>query len=201
MTYAVEEIANTLQNARKAKGLTQRALGRSAAVPQSHVSKIERGAVDLRVSSLVELARVLDLELMLVPRRNVPVVDSIIGSHAEVASAGKESEGRPLQELMRLQDAVGELLKANSSDMGLAQLAGLVRQLQFYRIPARHLGTIRSVRQAVQASRDDPEGRHAVRDWLSQLGGLRDILAHDPNTAKEAEGSRPAYSLDEDRNG
>ena len=200
MTYAAEHIANTLHNARKAKGLTQRALGRSAAVPQSHVSKIERGAVDLRVSSLVELARVLDLELMLVPRRIVPVVDSIIGSHAEGASAGKESEGRPLKELMRLQDGVGELIKANSSDVGLAQLAGLVRQLQFYRIPARHLGTIRSVRQAVQASRDDPEGRPTVRDWLSQLGGLRNILAQDPDTAKQEEGSRPAYSLDEDRN-
>ena len=111
MTYAVEHIANTLQNTRKAKGLTQRGLGRSAAVPQSHVSRIERGAVDLRVSSLVELARVLDLELMLVPRRIVPVVDSIIGRRAEGASAGKESEGRPLQELMRLQDSLGELLR------------------------------------------------------------------------------------------
>ena len=64
ITYATEHIASTLKNARRAKGLGQRALGKKAAVPQSHISKIENGAVDLRVSSLVELARALHLELM-----------------------------------------------------------------------------------------------------------------------------------------
>ena len=43
----------------------------------SHVSKIENGAVDLRVSSLAELARALDLELTLVRRKTVPAVRSI----------------------------------------------------------------------------------------------------------------------------
>ena len=77
MTYATEHLAAALKNARRAKGLSQRALGKMAAVPQSHVSKIENGAVDLRVSSLAELARALDLELMLVPRKTVPAVRSI----------------------------------------------------------------------------------------------------------------------------
>lgn len=78
MTYATEHLADRLKNARRAKGLSQRALGKMAALPQSHVSKIEAGAVDLRVSSLVELARALDLELMLVPRKTVPAVQSIV---------------------------------------------------------------------------------------------------------------------------
>ena len=71
MTYATEHIASALKDARRAKSLTQRELGKKAAVPQSHISKIESGAVDFRVSSLVELARALDLELMLVPRKTV----------------------------------------------------------------------------------------------------------------------------------
>ena len=79
MAYATEHIAGTLKNARRARGLTQRSLGRKTALPQSHISKIESGAVDLRVSSLVELARALHLELMLVPRVAVPAVQSIIG--------------------------------------------------------------------------------------------------------------------------
>lgn len=82
MPYTTEHIAGTLKTARQAKRLTQRALGRKVAVPQSHISKIENGAVDLRVSSLVELARALHLELMLVPRKTVPVVQSIIRSDA-----------------------------------------------------------------------------------------------------------------------
>ena len=82
MTYATEHIAGSLRNARRAKGLTQRALGKKAAVPQSYISKIENGAVDLRVSSLVELARALNLELMLVPRKTVSAVQSIIRGDA-----------------------------------------------------------------------------------------------------------------------
>ena len=85
MPYTIEHIAGGLKNARQEKGLTQRALGRKAAVPQSHISKIENGLVDLRLSSLVELARALQLELMLVPRATVPVVQSIIRGDASEA--------------------------------------------------------------------------------------------------------------------
>ena len=77
MTYATEHIAPTLRSAREARGLSQRALSAKVGLPQSHISKIENGAVDLRVSSLVELARALDLELMLVPRKAVSAVHTL----------------------------------------------------------------------------------------------------------------------------
>jgi hypothetical protein len=57
-------------------------------VPQGHISKIENGAVDLRVSSLVALARVLDLELTLVPRKSIPAVNSIVRSTAGASPQG-----------------------------------------------------------------------------------------------------------------
>jgi len=60
-------MAETLRTARLRKGLTQRELGQLAGVPQSHISKIEAGGVDLRLSSLVALAQVLDLSLNLAP--------------------------------------------------------------------------------------------------------------------------------------
>ena len=201
MTYAIEHIASKLKDARKAKGLTQRSLGKNAALPQSHISKIENGAVDLRVSSLVELARVLDLELMLVPRRTVSAVQSIIRGEGEGAPLGKKSEGQVLRELAQLQDAAAELVKAHPSDVELAQLAGLVRQLQFYWIPAQHLDTIRSVRRAVQASRTHSDSLETVCNWLPRLRGLRNSLAHELGGGGEGESTRPAYSLDEDQNG
>jgi transcriptional regulator with XRE-family HTH domain len=77
MTLATDPIAHALKMARQRRGLSQRGLSRLTGVPQSHISRIERGAVDLRLSSLIELARTLDLELMLVPRRSVGAVRSI----------------------------------------------------------------------------------------------------------------------------
>ena len=82
MAYQTEHIAAHLKAARERKGYSQRALSSKAGVPQSHISKIEKGNVDLRLSSLVELARVLDLELILVPRKAVPAVKAVIRSTA-----------------------------------------------------------------------------------------------------------------------
>lgn len=78
MKNTPDHIARTLLEARKRKGLSQRALADLAGVPQSHISKIESGAVDLRLSSLIELSRALGLELELVPRSAVPAVQSIV---------------------------------------------------------------------------------------------------------------------------
>lgn len=80
MNYTIEHIARALREAREAKGLSQRELGRKAGVPQGHISRIENGAVDLRLSSLVALARTLDLELALVPRKAVPAIKSLARS-------------------------------------------------------------------------------------------------------------------------
>ena len=87
MTYATEHVARTLRNAREARGMSQRALSARAGIPQSHISKIENGAVDLRVSSLVELARVLDLDLVLVPRKAVSAVHAIVRRRDESEKA------------------------------------------------------------------------------------------------------------------
>ncbi|WP_119272276.1 helix-turn-helix domain-containing protein [Taklimakanibacter deserti] len=78
MAYIVEDIGKDLKKARQGKGLSQRALSAASGVPQGHISKIETGTVDLRLSSLIELARILDLELMLVPRKYIPAVQSIV---------------------------------------------------------------------------------------------------------------------------
>ena len=46
MSYESEKLAATLKAAREKKGLSQRALSAHAGVPQSHISKIESGAVN-----------------------------------------------------------------------------------------------------------------------------------------------------------
>ena len=56
MSYETQEIAARLKRAREARGLSQRQLAALSGVPQSHISKIEASAVDLRLSSLAALA-------------------------------------------------------------------------------------------------------------------------------------------------
>jgi transcriptional regulator with XRE-family HTH domain len=94
MTYLNEQILKTLREARQNKGLSQRELSLRSGVPQSHISKIESGGVDLRTSSLVALARVLDLELELVPRKSIPAVRSIVrGGVGESSAPAYRLEG------------------------------------------------------------------------------------------------------------
>jgi len=80
MKYAITDIAEKLKATREAKGFSQRKLSQLAGVPQGHISKIESGNVDLRVSSLIELTRALGLELTLVPRNTLPAVNTIAKS-------------------------------------------------------------------------------------------------------------------------
>lgn len=85
MRYAIEEFADTLRDAREQKGLSQRQLSALSGVPQSHISKIENGGVDLRMSSLIALARALELELLLAPRKALPAIKSVVNGSADTA--------------------------------------------------------------------------------------------------------------------
>ncbi|WP_136618575.1 MULTISPECIES: helix-turn-helix domain-containing protein [Mesorhizobium] len=78
MRYATEDIIQTLRGARKDKGLSQRKLSARVGLPQSHISKIESGATDLRLSSLVQLARSLDYEVVIVPRKALSAVKAVV---------------------------------------------------------------------------------------------------------------------------
>ncbi|MEQ9325999.1 MAG: helix-turn-helix transcriptional regulator [Rhodospirillales bacterium] len=89
MTYAIEEIAEALRAARESKGLSQRELSARSGVPQGHISKIENGAVDLRLSSLIELARVLEQDVVLVPRKALPAVQAVVRMATGKADTGE----------------------------------------------------------------------------------------------------------------
>lgn len=201
MNYAIEHIVRTIKAAREAKGLSQRALSEKAGVPQSHISKIENGAVDLRVSSLVELGRVLDLELMLVPRKATSAVQSIVRSNAESRWADGKSSRNALKELKRLQDGVANLSQLYPSVSELAQFQRQVRELQHFRIPRHDMEAVRKAFQTVKAFKDPAEDLKAVREAFSQLRAVRNALAHGIADSSETEPVRPAYSLDEDDHG
>ncbi|BBK42054.1 transcriptional regulator [Allostella vacuolata] len=82
MAYANEEVLAALRDARKRAGLSQRALAAKVGWPQSHLSRIERGHVDLQLSSLIQLARALGLEPVLVPARQLGAIRSLLAPEA-----------------------------------------------------------------------------------------------------------------------
>ena len=86
MSYSTQYISEQLKKTRKNRGLSQRGLSAKSGVPQSHISKIESGNVDLRLSSLIAIARVLELELALIPRKYHSAVNAIVGGAGNTTS-------------------------------------------------------------------------------------------------------------------
>ena len=78
MVYAVADIADAIKRARSRQRLSQRNLAAATGMTQSQISRFESGVVDLRLSSLIELARALDLEPMLIPRTLVPAAEALL---------------------------------------------------------------------------------------------------------------------------
>lgn len=102
MSYVTEQILESLREARVRKGFSQRELSARSGVPQSHISKIESGGVDLRMSSLIALARVLDLELFVAPKKSVPAIKSIIRSSQGLSNNGIDDEGEAMSPAYQL---------------------------------------------------------------------------------------------------
>lgn len=84
MSGSTQEFARLLRAARKEKKLSQRALAELAGIPQSHISNIENGKVNMRLSSFIEIARLLELEPVLVPRRYVPAIKGFMDSKSNI---------------------------------------------------------------------------------------------------------------------
>jgi len=198
MSYLIEDIAKTLKTVRERKGLSQRALSAKSGVPQGHISKIENGAVDLRMSSLVALARALDLELTLVPRKAVSAVKLIIRSDTNAADDSGNASREALKELKRLQNNVSKHLQAYPANKALAQLQRQVRELQNFKLSFRELAFLHGANKSMKAFRDSAEGNKALAQTLNDIQKMRNMLAHHVVNIPSIEPPRPAYSLDED---
>jgi transcriptional regulator with XRE-family HTH domain len=78
-----EEIRRSLKEAREKRGWTQRVLVSRIGLTQRHVSGIETGKIVPRYDTLLELVRILDHDLLMVPRALVPVVQSLMRDHLQ----------------------------------------------------------------------------------------------------------------------
>ncbi len=102
------DLHSTLRAARVARRLSQAALGKNIGMAQGQISRIERGLSDAQLSTIQNIAGVLDLQLILVPRPLTPVVKALVedftlAQDSSVASP-RESE-RPLYRIAEEDDS------------------------------------------------------------------------------------------------
>lgn len=191
MTYSLEHIVGTLKMAREGQGLSQRELSAMAGVPQAHISKIENASVDLKVSSLVELARVLGLEVMLVPRALVPAVQTITGS---AGKAGKTPAGK---ELKQLRDLLADWHHPQAGPReDWLELQKTVGNLANISLGPGERDEVRRVLAVLRRARKLAGNTDDVMLAARRLRNLRNRVVH--NIAEPDMPPRPAYTLDDE---
>jgi transcriptional regulator with XRE-family HTH domain len=193
MSYKGEALTNQLRHAREAAGLSQRALSSASGLTQSHISQIERGALEPGLASLIDIARALGLELVLVPKRLLPVVDSVLGRTSIFQEAPGEIGTTALAEIAR-----GERLLQKQQILygGSADLDRIKDALHFIRnlpLQANDLARLRTAFQMIHRVQTSKQSREIVKAIADDIQKLRNRLAHSSDPVV-----RPAYSLDEE---
>lgn len=82
-TEMLQEIGDRLRDARRAGGLTQEQVADLAGITRPRYRDIEKGAAAARATTLINIARALGLEMMLVPQALVPAVNALLRPHAD----------------------------------------------------------------------------------------------------------------------
>ncbi len=77
-------ITEQLADARKAAGLSQQTLAERAGLSRMTVQRTESGQIDPRLSTLLEMARALGLELMSVPTELRPQLEAFVRSGGRI---------------------------------------------------------------------------------------------------------------------
>ncbi|BCH27786.1 hypothetical protein MesoLjLc_77140 [Mesorhizobium sp. L-8-10] len=213
MNYEIEDIVAALKSAREAKALSQRDLSARAGVPQSHISKIEGGKVDLQLSSLIQLARLLDLEVKLVPKKAIPAVESVVRSTAS-QTPSKETAST-LNKLRQAETVTETLRKALPDDSELHRASTVLRELRSFPLQLqlpdfqalnkalkpfdelqRSLAQSKVLEEAIGRIMTTPETFDRLRHATTSLQELRNRLVHAPSAT--IAGPKPAYDLDDD---
>jgi predicted transcriptional regulator len=78
----ISTIVGVLSHRRVLLGLTQKEVAAQAGITQSYLSAVERGKLDVRLSTLQDIARALHSDIAVVPLEVLPVVQGMLGHNA-----------------------------------------------------------------------------------------------------------------------
>ena len=202
MSYKTENIIESLKNARKSRQVNQRELGAISGIAQSHISKIENGAVDITLSTLVDLARSLDQEVMIVPRQLVPAVQAIVKGNLS-SQQGAATSRTATRELANMYKALISLKTKKPINEEWSRIfenaTSTINDLHRFseHLPSEYLKSIRQSNNSLQAIQGDSEkDAKKLQKVISNLKALRNELAH--SHIRDTGKPRSAYSLEDD---
>lgn len=193
--YGLKSLAEAIRQARLAKKWSQRDLSARAHLTQAQISRIENGEVDLQLSTLIELARSLDLDVQLVPR------SALVAVEATVRSAKERTDERSVRNLLATLRVLSERAqRAAPGREDIASIASSLHELEplapalrgaFLTADLERLRTnLEGFLKYPPAER--PSHAKTYRDAAAWLKQLRNSLMHAPHA------ERPAYSLDDE---
>lgn len=81
---ALLDIGQLLKTTRKGRQLTQEQVADMAGISRPRYREIEAGSSAARTTTLINIARALGLELMLVPQAMVPAIDALLRPHDDL---------------------------------------------------------------------------------------------------------------------
>jgi len=214
MPKLLEHVIRTLREARQLKGLSQRALSAKVGLSQSHISKIESGSIDPQTSNLVELARALELEVMLVPRTLVPAVQSL--TRTSQAQQPAKQEGPGYKELEHIRKTASQIQNIYPRAFDAKKLQTVAEQLQRFSLDSSAVEKLRkfdeSIKRAFKTIQQAQKTQAAFEELArkpnftkaleninrtaSELQRFRNVLVHTPQPTVPV--SLPSYLLEKD---
>src|SRR3546814_16720796 len=126
MGYVREDLIKRFRDKRLASKISQRALSERSGLTQSHISQIETGSLDPGLSSFLQMARALDLELVLVPRKLVPAVEAIERENEVSLTVGY----LPTRDILRIERVLSDYQGRKGISGDIVEIKHLVEFLQ-----------------------------------------------------------------------
>ena len=146
------------------------------------------------LSSFIDLTRALDLEVMLVPKKLVPAVLSLVKAQATPdmhIHAGQPNDKR----FARAERLVKKMKQLYGSSADLDRIDVALRFLRRVNLSDQEMQLIRSLIAQLERYQASPQAAPVVRDIAQNLQRLRNSIAHGVSSDP-----KPAYSLDDGDN-
>lgn len=191
MTYQSEYLTAQVREIREASGISQRALSERAGLTQSHISQIESGRMEPGLSSFIDLARALELEVVLVPKKLMPAVLNLVKSQATpdmYIHAGQPNDKR----FARVERIIARIKHSYGTSADLDRIGETLRFLRRANLSDQEMQLVRDLISRIERYQTSAEAAPVLRDIAQNLQRLRNSVAH-PAPSEP----RPAYSLDD----
>jgi transcriptional regulator with XRE-family HTH domain len=191
MGYKSEDLIRQIRDRRTEAGISQRALSARSGLTQGHISQIETGTLEPGLSSFIDMARALDLEVTLVPKKLLPAVQGIL-RQSQAKPLSPEAGDAALRDIARGERLVIKQKQLYGSSSDLDRIADSLRFLRQVPLRKPDLQIVSNAINTLRREQAGAQSKDKVAGIAAELQQLRNRLAHSP-----PEAPRSAYAIDE----